>query len=170
MRDLQVRASPYPHIIPARCALVSDMWTGKGNMAEEAMGGLQVQGLHYALTFSGICPTHPLQVPQGLAHSTLIGPPTRITSRTQSAVQSLESVRIPARSRGKSLTKEKSMHDLWCISNGCRHVVSRWPSMADTDRSHLPSRPALPIFSSGAGRSTPLMRMSYATVRCLSFW
>lgn len=56
MRDLQVRVLPHPHI-PVRCALVSDSWPGKGNMAEGTMRGFQVQRLYSALTFSGVYST-----------------------------------------------------------------------------------------------------------------
>lgn len=61
---------------------------------------------------------HALQVFQGLAHSKLIGSLTRITRRTQGAVQRLGSLRIPARRR-RTLVEGKGLHDLWCISNGC---------------------------------------------------
>jgi hypothetical protein len=53
-------------------------------------------------------------------------------------------------------------------SNGCRHVGSRWPSMNDTGRLHPPLGLALTILASGTGSSMSRMRMSCATVRCLT--
>jgi hypothetical protein len=98
---------PYPPTHP--CALVSDPWPGKGNMAEMKMRGLQVQRVHFALTFGGIFPIPDVSWPCLLTHSKLLGSLIRITRRTQSSVQSLGSLRTPARSRRRALVKEEGM-------------------------------------------------------------
>ena len=40
------------------CTLVSDSWSGKGNMEKESVRGLQVQRPDSAPTLSGMCPHH----------------------------------------------------------------------------------------------------------------
>jgi len=61
-----------------------------------------------------------LQVFQGLAHSKLIDSLTRITRHTQSAVPSLVSLHIPARSGERALVKEEGMA---CTTYGCCAVL-----------------------------------------------